>query len=385
MANTTNLNIKKIDRLPDISSRYAQDDEIINTTNVALDTIDTQLTNKLDKTGDASNTIVAFTEATVRENVITGEKANIRWGKVKKFFTDLKAVAFSGSYTDLINLPNLALKLNTTGDAKDTTVTFTEATARDPLLSGDKLSILMGKLMKMYNSFKAIVFSGHAKDVEITDTNNKYTSINVDGALDEVSQTLEQITDKSNMLRDDIDNTVTILSKVLSWVNTSGYKQGTAFVYNNVTDNPAVQHGFVTFKSKKETIHQIEVSFYSLSTGKTYKNTIDRTSSAYLFTFWKEIATTDKIDILWEGSTTTIDQPLPLTNAITNYNRLIITVGDFNELTYIHDFTPDKLVDSVVDFPASTGTVKLTFSGKAVTINVANRTLRKIVGISSSL
>jgi hypothetical protein len=34
------------------------------------------------------------------------------WGKIRKFFTDLKAVAFSGSYNDLTDTPNIDFQLN---------------------------------------------------------------------------------------------------------------------------------------------------------------------------------------------------------------------------------------------------------------------------------
>lgn len=46
-----------------------------------------------------------FTEASTRANVVSGEGTSTLWGKVKKFFSDLKAVAFSGSYTDLTTRP----------------------------------------------------------------------------------------------------------------------------------------------------------------------------------------------------------------------------------------------------------------------------------------
>jgi len=49
-----------------------------------------------------------FTEASTRNNIASGEKLSVILGKVQKFFNDLKTVAFSGSYTDLSNKPSLA-------------------------------------------------------------------------------------------------------------------------------------------------------------------------------------------------------------------------------------------------------------------------------------
>lgn len=46
-----------------------------------------------------------FTEASTRVNIASGETLSTLFGKIKKFFTDLKTVAFTGSYTDLSNKP----------------------------------------------------------------------------------------------------------------------------------------------------------------------------------------------------------------------------------------------------------------------------------------
>ena len=46
-----------------------------------------------------------FTEASTRVNIASGETLSTLFGKIKKFFADLKTVAFPGSYTDLSNKP----------------------------------------------------------------------------------------------------------------------------------------------------------------------------------------------------------------------------------------------------------------------------------------
>lgn len=65
------------------------------------------LSNYLTKTGDGSNVAVAFTQAESRENIATGEKLSILMGKLAKAFADLQDVAFSGSYNDLSDTPVL--------------------------------------------------------------------------------------------------------------------------------------------------------------------------------------------------------------------------------------------------------------------------------------
>lgn len=68
------------------------------------------ISGKLDKTGDASNVTNAFTTASSRTNLTTGEKLSVSLGKIMKYFTDLKTVAFSGSYNDLSNKPTIPTK-----------------------------------------------------------------------------------------------------------------------------------------------------------------------------------------------------------------------------------------------------------------------------------
>lgn len=64
-----------------------------------------KVSEKLDKTGDASNVTTEFTTATTRSNLTTKEKLSISFGKISKWFSDLKDVAFSGSYNDLNDKP----------------------------------------------------------------------------------------------------------------------------------------------------------------------------------------------------------------------------------------------------------------------------------------
>lgn len=48
---------------------------------------------------------VEFDEASSRQQINSGESVKVLFGKLKKFLTDLKAVAFSGSYADLSDKP----------------------------------------------------------------------------------------------------------------------------------------------------------------------------------------------------------------------------------------------------------------------------------------
>lgn len=61
-------------------------------------------------TGDINNAKVTFTEAEERVNIENQETLATMFGKIKKWFTDLKTVAFSGSYNDLSNKPTIPTK-----------------------------------------------------------------------------------------------------------------------------------------------------------------------------------------------------------------------------------------------------------------------------------
>ena len=46
-----------------------------------------------------------FLEESTRTNIASGDKLSLIFGKIKKFFSDLKTVAFTGNYNDLTNKP----------------------------------------------------------------------------------------------------------------------------------------------------------------------------------------------------------------------------------------------------------------------------------------
>lgn len=63
--------------------------------------------NFLEKDGDGKDVTVTFNESSERTNIGTGEKLSVLFGKIKKWLSDLKAVAFSGSYNDLSDKPSI--------------------------------------------------------------------------------------------------------------------------------------------------------------------------------------------------------------------------------------------------------------------------------------
>lgn len=55
---------------------------------------DPDVSNKLDKNGDGSDVTVGFTEATSRTNIDTGRKLSTLFGQIRKWFSDMGALAF---------------------------------------------------------------------------------------------------------------------------------------------------------------------------------------------------------------------------------------------------------------------------------------------------
>lgn len=67
---------------------------------------------------DFNTDAITFTESVSRENISSGETLPTIFGKIKKFFSDLKTVAFSGNYNDLLNKPSIPAAVAVKGNAE---------------------------------------------------------------------------------------------------------------------------------------------------------------------------------------------------------------------------------------------------------------------------
>lgn len=88
---------------------YATKDELQEESSRAKEEegkLSTQVNSKvISQGGETGETVTTFDEATIRSNIISGEKQSTLFGKIKKWLTDLKSIAFSGSYNDLSDTP----------------------------------------------------------------------------------------------------------------------------------------------------------------------------------------------------------------------------------------------------------------------------------------
>ena len=98
--------------------------------------------------GDTKDNVTAFVQASTRANIQSGETHSVIFGKIAKFFADLKTVAFTGSYKDLSDKPSASDvgAVATGGNVAENTVAYTEASALTELSSGEKLGVAFGKL-----------------------------------------------------------------------------------------------------------------------------------------------------------------------------------------------------------------------------------------------
>ena len=131
---------------------------------------------KLDKTGDSKDNVSTFTQSATLAVINTGEKHSVMFGKIKKAIADLishignttnphsvtKTQVGLGSVDNTadINKPvstlqqtALDLKLDKTGDSKDNITTFTQAGTLANIATGEKHSVILGKVAKAIADF----------------------------------------------------------------------------------------------------------------------------------------------------------------------------------------------------------------------------------------
>lgn len=77
------------------------------------------LTNYLQKTGDGSDVTATFATASERTNIVSGSKLSVIFGVVQKWFSALKNICFSSSYTDLVDQPDIPTKISDLEDDSD--------------------------------------------------------------------------------------------------------------------------------------------------------------------------------------------------------------------------------------------------------------------------
>ena len=103
----------------DLQMDDPQDDYDVEVVNANLKKIDEQMKTRENATDALQEP--EFTVADKRENIASKEKMQKILGKIAKFFTDLKTVAFTGNYKDLSNKPTSLPASDVSAWAKEST------------------------------------------------------------------------------------------------------------------------------------------------------------------------------------------------------------------------------------------------------------------------
>lgn len=153
----------------------------------------TALADKLDKTGDGSNVTAAFTAATTRSNIATGEKLSVLFGKIAKWFADLGSLAFKST----VAKSDLASDVQTSlGKADSALQSYTET---DPTVPAWAKS----KTKPSYS--KSEVGLGNVDNVKQYSASNPppYPVTSVNGQTGEVTVNVPTVPSTTNILKGD--------------------------------------------------------------------------------------------------------------------------------------------------------------------------------------
>ena len=139
----------------DLQMDDPQDDYDVEVVNANLKKIDEQMKTRENATDALQEP--EFTVAEKRENIASKEKMPKILGKIAKFFTDLKTVAFSGKYSDLDGKPAIVNNNTTTepGSALD-------ARQANPNIEGT-MAAGIAQINSNLNNNRDIIWSGTQK------------------------------------------------------------------------------------------------------------------------------------------------------------------------------------------------------------------------------
>lgn len=148
--------------------------------NKAMDILDETLTGmndrKLDRNGNASNVVTEFSQEILRDNIVSGEKLSVSHGKIQKWFSEMKNIAFSGLASDATQdaahrfvtdteRSNWNAKVSASGgDITGTKISSLETiTSEFPVpFEGETSKMFLGKVKKFiqdFNNFKTGVIT----------------------------------------------------------------------------------------------------------------------------------------------------------------------------------------------------------------------------------
>ena len=165
-----------------------------------------------------TNETSSFTEAQTRTNIASGDTITTILGKIKKFFTDLKTVAFTGSYTDLDDKPTIP-------DAQiQSDWTQSDNTQKDFIKNKPSLATVAtsGAYSDLSGtpSLATVATSGDYGDLSNTPS---LATVATSGSYSDLSNTPSLATVATSGSYSDLSNKPTIPSKTSQLTNDSGF------------------------------------------------------------------------------------------------------------------------------------------------------------------
>ncbi len=111
----TTYSSNKVDGLvSDIKQSVETTNNNVNNIQEAVSDINNSLDNKINSDGNVSETVVNTLDNIPEERILptVGDKIKVMFAKTVKYFQDLKTIAFTGDYEDLINKPTIPTLVN---------------------------------------------------------------------------------------------------------------------------------------------------------------------------------------------------------------------------------------------------------------------------------
>lgn len=176
-----------------------------------------RLTDKLDQTGNGRDVTVTFGQATNRENVSSGEKLSVLWGKVCRWFTDLKTVAFSGKAADLIDDENHRLTTDTEKVRWNDTYTQQETDDKDTEIlkvakeyAGNQVTDLGNDVYRKTDTYNRTEIE--TQNTAVLDAAKKYVMDRVGEVISGSPAALDTLYEIANALNNDPNFATTIMA-----------------------------------------------------------------------------------------------------------------------------------------------------------------------------
>lgn len=279
----------------DLQMDDPQDDYDVEVVNANLKKIDEQM--KIRENATDALQEPEFTVADKRENIASKEKISKILGKIAKFFTDLKTVAFTGSYKDLSNKPTSLPASDVSAWAKaNTKPTYTKAEVGlgnvDNTADANKsvkYATSAGNATKVNNyTVNANVPSG----AKFTDTTYGVATTTKTGIVKPDGKTITADKDGTlhgadtikvdgiTITRDDATKVIALAKTLQDKIGTIGNKVDKNYVVNNLT---TTKQGFVLDgrqgKALQDQITSLNGSLNNRLTGSRFTTTDTTTLS----------------------------------------------------------------------------------------------------------